>query len=43
MLRAKKTTNPTAFALRRPVKVKTLAGYIGLEKGKTVRPAVREN
>ena len=42
MLGAKKATDSTALALRRLVKVKPLAGYTGLEKRKTVRPAVGE-
>ena len=42
MLGANKATDSTALALRRLVKVKPLAGYIGLEKRKTVRSAVRE-
>ena len=39
MLGAKKATHSTALALLR---VKPLAGYIGLEKHKTVRPAIDE-
>ena len=42
MLGANKATDSTALALRRPVKVKPLAGYNGLEIRKTVRPAVHE-
>ena len=42
MLGANKATDPTALAIRRLVKVKPLAGFIGLEKPKAVRPAVRE-
>ena len=42
MLGANKATDPTALPIRRLVKVKPLAGYIGLEKRKAVRPAVRE-
>ena len=38
MLGAKKATDSTARALRRPVKVKPLAGYIGLEKRKPFAP-----
>ena len=40
MLGVQKATDSTAVALRRLVKVKPLAGYIGLEKRKTVHPAV---
>ena len=35
-------TDSTALALRRLIKLKPLARYIGFEKRKTVRPAVRE-
>ena len=42
MLGAQKSTDSTALALRRLVRVKTLTGYIGLEKRKTVCLAVRE-
>ena len=42
MLGAKKATDLTVLALRQHIKVKPLAGYIGLEKRKTVRPAVHE-
>ena len=38
MLGAKKATDSTALALRRPVKVKPLAGYIRLEKRKPFAP-----
>ena len=42
MLGANKATDSTALALRRLVKGKPLAGHIGLEKRKMVRPAFRE-
>ena len=42
MLGANKAADSTALALRRLLKVKPLPGYIGLEKRKTVCPAVCE-
>ena len=42
ILGAQEATDSTALALRRLARVKPLAGYIGLEKRKTIRPAVHE-